>query len=108
MPRTARRICALFVVGVTSAAVSSRPTAAQNGPGFTLEQVLDYPFPANLVAAPTGTALAWTFVERGARNIYVAEGPDFKARRVTPYGDDDGQELTNLSFTRDGRTIVYV
>jgi dipeptidyl aminopeptidase/acylaminoacyl peptidase len=75
---------------------------------FTLEQVLNYPFADNLVAAPTGSAIAWTFNERGLRNIYVAQGPAFEARRLTPYQNDDGQELTNLSFSSDGRTIVYV
>jgi dipeptidyl aminopeptidase/acylaminoacyl peptidase len=70
--------------------------------------VLDYPFPANLVAAPNGSAIAWTFAERGARNIYLADGSAFTARRLTPYQEDDGQELTNLSFSNDGKMIVYV
>lgn len=75
---------------------------------FTLEQVLTYPFPDNLVASPAGSTIAWTFNERGARNIYVAQGPDFAARRITPYQGDEGQELTSLRFTPDGRSIVYV
>jgi Tol biopolymer transport system component len=73
-----------------------------------IEAILDYPFPDSLVAAPTGSTIAWTFNERGVRNIHAADGPDFKARRVTPYKDDDGQELTNLTFSDDGKTIVYV
>src|SRR5689334_19623015 len=77
-------------------------------PQFTVEQVLTYPFPDNLVAAPTGSMIAWTFNERGARNIYVAQGPDFTARRVTPYQGDEGQEITSLRFTPDGRSMVYV
>ncbi len=81
---------------------------AQTPVSFTLDQVLDFPFPDNLVAASKGAAIAWTLSERGERNIYVAEGPDFNARRVTPYRGDEGQELTSLSFTPDGRTIVYV
>ena len=81
---------------------------AQTPVSFTLDQVLDFPFPDNLVAAPKGAAIAWTLSERGERNIYAAEGPDFKARRVTPYRGDEGQELTSLSFTPDGKTIVYV
>src|SRR5689334_8565642 len=89
-------MCALLVVGVTSLAPAP-PMAAQSR-GFTLEQVLDYPFADALVAAPNGSTIAWTFIERGARNIYVAEGPGFSARRLTSYLDDDGQELTNVSF----------
>ena len=34
--------------------------------------------------------------------------PGFVPRRLTPYTEDDGQELTHLSFSNDGETIVYV
>ncbi|HEV2667836.1 MAG TPA: prolyl oligopeptidase family serine peptidase, partial [Blastocatellia bacterium] len=46
--------------------------------------------------------------ERGLRNVWVAEGPDFKARRLTNYEVDDGQELTSLSISADGIYVVYV
>ena len=75
---------------------------------FTVEQILGFPSPENLVASPVGSTIAWTFNERGVRNIYIANGPGFEARRVTSYTDDDGQELTQLAFSRDGKTIVYV
>ncbi len=75
---------------------------------FTVEQILSFPSPENLVASPVGSTIAWTFNERGVRNIYVASAPTFEARRVTSYTDDDGQELTQLAFSRDGKTIVYV
>jgi len=75
---------------------------------FTVEQVLSQPTPDNLIASPVGSTIAWTFNERGVRNIYIADGPDFKARRLTDNSKDDGQELTNLSFSKDGKTIVYV
>ena len=93
-----------------AATALSAPQAPVPAPSsaFTLEQVLDYPFPDNLVAAPKGATIAWTFNERGSRNIYAADGPEFQARKVTPYVGDDGQELTSLAFTPDGRTIVYV
>jgi len=45
---------------------------------FTLDRILDYPFPDNLAAAPKGATIAWTFSEHGARNVYVADGPDFQ------------------------------
>src|SRR5262249_38606111 len=75
---------------------------------FSLDRVLDYPFPDNLVASPKGSTVAWTFNERGARNIYAADGPSFQPRRITSYSGDEGQELTQLSFSADGKTIVYV
>src|SRR5262250_2996665 len=83
-------------------------TAQTSSHGFTVEQILGFPSPENLVASPVGSTIAWTFNERGVRNIYVASGPSFEARRVTAYTDDDGQELTQLSFSRDGKTIVFV
>jgi dipeptidyl aminopeptidase/acylaminoacyl peptidase len=82
-------------------------SARQTG-SFSMEQVLGYPYPLELAASPTGSRLAWVFNEKGIRNIWAAEGPDFKARQVTDYKDDDGQELTNLSFSHDGSYIVYV
>lgn len=75
---------------------------------FTVDQILGFPSPENLVASPVGATIAWTLNERGVRNIYVADAPGFEPRRITPYREDDGQELTQLSFSRDGTTIVYV
>ena len=97
----------LLLAFVAASAVAGAQAPASSG-AFTLDRVLDYPFPDNLVAAPKGATIAWTFNEHGSRNIYVADGPEFQARRVTAYAGDDGQELTSLAFTPDGRTIVYV
>ena len=38
----------------------------------------------------------------------MAEGPDFKARRLTNYNLDDEPELTSLSLSADGKYVVYV
>ena len=75
---------------------------------FTLEQVRAYPFPQNLTTAGTGSRIAWTFNEEGRRNIYVADAPDYRARKLTSYESDDAQELTSLSISDDGRFVVYV
>ncbi|RAV29658.1 S9 family peptidase [Sinomicrobium soli] len=71
-----------------------------------LESFLSYPEPANLTG--NKDKLAWTFNEEGKRNVYVAEAPDFKPRRLTPYLEDDGQEITQLSISKDGKWVVYV
>ena len=82
--------------------------AAAAGASFTLEQVLSAPFPSSPVAAPAGGKVAWVLNARGVRNIWVAETPDYRGRRVTEYAEDDGQEIGQLQWTPDGRAIVYV
>ena len=79
--------------------------AAQQAP-FTIEQVMSAPFPSDLVASPAGGKVAWVFDARGVRNIWVAEPPDYKARAVTSYAEDDGQEIDELAWTPDARAIV--
>lgn len=75
---------------------------------FSLEQVSNYPFSDNLVASPTGSRFAWVLNQGGRRNVWLAEAPDYKARQLTSYTADDGQELTSLGFSADGNTVVYV
>jgi dipeptidyl aminopeptidase/acylaminoacyl peptidase len=80
--------------------------SAQNA--LTVESVRSYAFPQNLTAAATGSRVAWTINEQGRRNIYVAEGPTFTARKLTSYDLDDGQELTSLALSPDGQWVVFV
>src|ERR1041384_5264380 len=104
--RSLRRIVVLVTVVLTAAAFFSTPQRAAQS--FTIEQIKSYPFPNELTTAASGSRIAWAFNERGARNVWVAEGPDFKARRLTNYEIDDGQELTSLSISADGKYVVYV
>jgi dipeptidyl aminopeptidase/acylaminoacyl peptidase len=72
------------------------------------DQMLAYPVAENLIASPSTALVAWTVDERGLRNIYVAEGPEFRPRRLTSYPEDDGRALADLSFSDDGTYLVYV
>jgi len=103
----ARRTLAFSValVSVASTLVAQRSPANAS---FTLAQIKSYPFPNELTAAPSGSRMAWALNERGLRNVWVAEGPDFKARRLTNYSIDDGQELTSISISSNGKYVVYV
>ena len=78
------------------------------GNGFTLEQILNTPFPSDLVASKLGDKVAWVFDLQGKRNIWVAEAPTFKGRQLTRYDKDDGQEITEPVFSPDGAWIAYV
>ncbi|MEO5816314.1 MAG: prolyl oligopeptidase family serine peptidase [Gemmatimonadaceae bacterium] len=77
-------------------------------PTFTINQLKSYPFPNELTAAANGGRLAWALNEQGRRNIWVADAPDYKARQLTSYMLDDGQELTSVAITSDGKYVVYV
>ncbi|HEX2211369.1 MAG TPA: prolyl oligopeptidase family serine peptidase [Longimicrobium sp.] len=98
-PAVAGRVAAALV-----AIAVAGPAAAQ----FTMEQVKSYPFPTELSAAATGARVAWAFNEEGRRNLWVAEGPRFQPRQLTRYTADDGQELSRVELSRDGRWVVYM
>jgi dipeptidyl aminopeptidase/acylaminoacyl peptidase len=92
-------IGAAFLIAVVSFPAQDKP--------FTLEQVMSSPFPSELVASKGNGGFAWVFNARGARNIWAAEAPDFKGRQITNYTEDDGQDVGELSWTPDGKAIVY-
>ncbi|WP_316797247.1 S9 family peptidase [Pedobacter agri] len=75
---------------------------------FSIKSVLSYPFPTQLVSSQIGSKIAWAANEQGKRNIYTAEAPSYKAVKITNYNEDDGQELTSLSISADGKWIVFV
>src|SRR5258708_25697291 len=79
-------------------AQSSAQTASHS---FSLEQVMSSPFPTNLVAAEnTGdhaVRIAWVFSARGERNVWIADAPNFEARQVTQYVDDDGMPIAPVN-----------
>ena len=101
---THRKSLILIALGLLLA-----PVKATAGPGaFTLEQVLEPPFPTGLVAAPAGGRVAWVFDAAGVRNVWVAEPPDYRGRQLTTYTEDDGQRLSDLEWAPDGHTLLYV
>lgn len=115
-PRIRHTVFSIIVISaaiVATSALNSIQEAASNArtsqaPSFTVQQIKGYPFPNELTVSATGSRIAWAFNERGARNVWVAEGPEFKARRLTNYETDDGQELTSLTISSDGNFVVYV
>jgi len=45
---------------------------------------------------------------RGVRNVWVADGPSLTPRQVTQFKADDGQELSGLTFSPDGKVLIFV
>jgi dipeptidyl aminopeptidase/acylaminoacyl peptidase len=96
--------CALICFGPTCRLLDNVQAQEKK---FTIEQVMSAPFPSDLTAAPTGDKLAWVQNAKGVRNIWVAEPPEYKGRQLTSYDEDDGMEIGELTWTPDGRAIVY-
>ncbi len=73
------------------------PVFAASAP--TLDQVLSYTYDSGLVASEKGDRFAWVENLRGVRNIWSAGAADSQPRQLTHYTADDGQELTQLTFS---------
>jgi dipeptidyl aminopeptidase/acylaminoacyl peptidase len=106
-----RRFQFVFVVVILALIASSSvitPTQASTANGFTLEQVMSSPFPADLIVSADGNKIAWVFDAEGKRNIWIAEAPAYKGKQLTRYAEDDGQEILEPIFSPDGNYIAYV
>jgi dipeptidyl aminopeptidase/acylaminoacyl peptidase len=101
MRATIRRlsVCLASFLGLAVSALAAAP--------FSIDDVMSAPFPSDLVSAPSG-AVAWVFNASGVRNVWVAEPPAWKARPLTSWKEDDGQEIGDLAFSPDGKTLVFV
>ncbi len=88
-----------------SLALLSTPAAAAE---FTLPQVLAYPFISETTASQKGDRVAWIRDVRGARNVWVAQAPGNVPHALTQATEDDGQELSQLTFSPDGNSLLYV
>src|ERR1700759_1943591 len=81
-------------LGLLSAAFATSNAAAAT---FTMAQVLDYPFISELATNAQGGHIAFVRNLHGVRNIWLADAPGYAPRQITHYGNDDGQEITQLT-----------
>lgn len=72
-----------------------------------LDAMLSYPFTSELVATRDGSRIAWVREVKGVRNILVADAGGTPVS-VTGFAEDDGQELTQLTFSPDGKALWFV
>ncbi|MDT7540992.1 MAG: hypothetical protein QOE33_896 [Acidobacteriota bacterium] len=101
---TSRRFARRLLLALVCLCATINVARAQS---FTLEQVLSSPFPSEPVATKRGDRVAWVFDAEGRRNVWIADGPAWRGHQLTRYAVDDGQEITDLVFSEDGRFIAY-
>jgi dipeptidyl aminopeptidase/acylaminoacyl peptidase len=96
---SAAAVCAGLIM---TQAAGAHPAA------FTLDDAMQAPFPSYLVAAPTGSAVAWVFNAKGSHSIWVADpSHSAKARQITPYTEDDGFDIGELAWSPDTKSIAF-
>ncbi|HEX3367797.1 prolyl oligopeptidase family serine peptidase [Phenylobacterium sp.] len=98
----------LWVGAALGVAMLAAGGGARAADSFTVADAIAYPFTLGLVSAEHADRIAWVRDVKGVRNLWAAEGPDFTPRQVTQFTADDGQELTQLTFSPDGKTLVFV
>ncbi|HXV01155.1 MAG TPA: prolyl oligopeptidase family serine peptidase [Caulobacteraceae bacterium] len=96
-----------LVAALAAAMVAGGARAAPAG-DFSLDQALGFSFITGVVSADHADRIAWTRVARGVRNVWVADGPTFTPRQVTHNTADDGQEITWLTLSADGKHLLWV
>ncbi|MDZ7631601.1 MAG: hypothetical protein U5K74_09695 [Gemmatimonadaceae bacterium] len=74
----------------------------------TIREINGAPFAATIAAAPAANAVAFVLNARGVRNVWVTDSTRADARQVTAFTQDDGQDITSLAFSGDGRTLYFV
>jgi dipeptidyl aminopeptidase/acylaminoacyl peptidase len=108
----------LSVPILTAIVLAATLSAQQQPSALSIDTLMATPFPIDLVAAPSGGRVAWVSSNSGVHNIMIAEPAaatgtiagrtSYKSRSITNYSGDDGLWIADLSWTADGKTIVYV
>ena len=87
---------------LAAAAPATSPTRPAD-----LDAFLSYDFASDLTAPDSGDRIAWVELHDGVRNLWFAQAPDYRPRRLTNGTADDGQELSDLSWSPDGRVLAW-
>ena len=96
---------AILLGGIALAAASGAP-AAEVVP--RLDSFLSYTFVGELKAPERGDRIGWMELHKGVRSIWLARAPDYRPVELASTHTDDGQDLSELAFSPDGRVFAWV
>ncbi|MCG8505336.1 MAG: hypothetical protein MI755_12065, partial [Sphingomonadales bacterium] len=94
---------AAFVVMGLLASMSS--DAADPPDALTLDELLALPY-VRFVESDGAGRIAWTEQADGVWNAFIAVAPDYTARRVTNYTEDDGQVVSLVGFVPGADALI--
>ncbi|WP_075575173.1 S9 family peptidase [Lysobacter antibioticus] len=97
-----------MAAGAMAGVMSIAAAVAVAAPAMDIADLLSVPRPDQLVGASDAPVLAWVSNDQGVRNVWTARAPDFAPKRLTAYGEDDGQAIGPLQLSADGRWLAYV
>jgi dipeptidyl aminopeptidase/acylaminoacyl peptidase len=72
-----------------------------------LERFLSHPIESAFASSPDGRNIAWVINDHGKKNIVVRMGNEMP-KQLTNYTQDDGQEISQITFSPNGTIILYV
>lgn len=74
----------------------------------SLKDFMAYPYPAQLCTSPATGSVAWVFNVEGKRNIFISHDKGKTFQQLTDYKRDDGQAISQLQFSPDGKFLIYM
>jgi dipeptidyl aminopeptidase/acylaminoacyl peptidase len=101
----ALKSCSLLAIGVI-AALSAASAFAARPAAFTIEEVMQAPYPSSLTAASKGNSVAWVFDTKGCRNVWLSQAGH--AHAITTYTLDDGFDIGDLALAPDASAVAFV
>ncbi|MDH5599484.1 MAG: DPP IV N-terminal domain-containing protein, partial [Cyclobacteriaceae bacterium] len=73
-----------------------------------LKKLLSYSFPGHLTYSSENNTIFWVYNKEGVRNLWMAAGPDWKGHALTGYAEDDGQDISAITFIPYSKNILFV
>jgi dipeptidyl aminopeptidase/acylaminoacyl peptidase len=99
----------LLLAGIAGISLMAMPVRSA-GPAVPpqLEAYLSYAFVSGLASPDSGDQIAWVSLHKGVRNVWIARAPDFQPRKLTNGTEDDGQDLTDVAWSPNGKLLAWV
>jgi dipeptidyl aminopeptidase/acylaminoacyl peptidase len=76
-------------------------------PQALLEKFISHPIESGFASTADGKTIAWVVNDHGKRNVMIKSGSELP-RQLTDYQLDDGQEISQLTFSPNGLRLLFV